>query len=100
MAHGDGPHDADLLDGWERFCDRLREAGAHAFKDPNPPTDLHRVDAFRFFSSFSFCLDRSPEPGGFFCFTGLSTQTNSSIFVQASHGRLIGTPSTSILLRT
>lgn len=48
MAYGDGPADADLKTAWERFCDRLKDAGAYAFKDANPPAPIHRADAFRF----------------------------------------------------
>ncbi|MBB4860085.1 hypothetical protein HNO88_003423 [Novosphingobium chloroacetimidivorans] len=48
MANGDGPADADLKAAWERFCDRLKEAGTYAFKDANPPAPIHRADAFRF----------------------------------------------------
>ncbi|MET0270184.1 MAG: hypothetical protein ABW173_07125 [Sphingomonas sp.] len=48
MALGDGPDDATLHDAWGRFCDALRAAGDLAFKDANPPSGLHRADAFRF----------------------------------------------------
>lgn len=48
MAYGDGPADTDLREAWHRFCERLRDAGDFAFKDANPPSPLHRADAFRF----------------------------------------------------
>jgi hypothetical protein len=48
MAFGDGPYDAALRDAWRQFCQRLQEAGERVFKDYNPPSALHRADAFRF----------------------------------------------------
>lgn len=48
MAYGDGIADADLKNAWERFCDRLKDAGSFAFKDANPAAPIHRADAFRF----------------------------------------------------
>lgn len=48
MACGDGPDDAALSASWNAFCDRLKAAGARAFKDHNPADPLHRADAFRF----------------------------------------------------
>ena len=48
MAFGDSPDDAGLRDAWGQFCDRLRAAGEHAFKDHNSPAPLQRADAFRF----------------------------------------------------
>lgn len=48
MAYGNGPADAALRAAWQRFCDRLREAGDQAFKDANPPAPIQRADAFRF----------------------------------------------------
>jgi len=48
MAFGDSPHDPALRDAWNLFCDRLKQAGALAFKDHNPATPLHRADGFRF----------------------------------------------------
>jgi len=48
MAFGDGRDDDALHSAWNTFCDRLREAGTRAFKDYNPPTPVHRADAFRF----------------------------------------------------
>jgi len=48
MAYGDGPADEALHSAWYAFCDALRVAGDKAFKDANPPSPLHRADAFRF----------------------------------------------------
>lgn len=48
MAFGDGPDDAALKAAWSEFCDRLKAAGERVFKDHNPPSGLHRADAFRF----------------------------------------------------
>ena len=48
MAFGDSPLDHTLRDAWRTFCRRLEQAGERAFKDYNPATPLHRVDAFRF----------------------------------------------------
>ncbi|WCT73614.1 hypothetical protein PQ455_18715 [Sphingomonas naphthae] len=48
MAFGDGPDDAALDTAWGDFCDRLKAAGRHAFKDHNPADPLQRADAFRF----------------------------------------------------
>ena len=48
MAYGSGKADEELWHGWEQFCDHLRNAGRLAFKDFNPPSPLHRADAFRF----------------------------------------------------
>lgn len=48
MAYGNGTADADLKHAWDRFCDRLKDAGANAFKDANPAAPIHRADAFRF----------------------------------------------------
>ncbi len=48
MAFGDFSDDASLRGAWEAFCDQLREAGNQVFKDYNPATAGHRVDAFRF----------------------------------------------------
>src|SRR5215831_11549442 len=48
MAFGDGPDDEALRAAWRQFCARLQAAGDRAFKDYNPPTPLHRADAFRF----------------------------------------------------
>lgn len=48
MAYGDSKDDGALRDRWKTFCGRLQEAGERVFKDDNPPTPLHRADAFRF----------------------------------------------------
>ncbi|MDY6998039.1 MAG: hypothetical protein SW019_15675, partial [Actinomycetota bacterium] len=48
MALGDGSADAQLYQAWAGFCDTLRAAGEQAFKDLNPTSDAHRVDALRF----------------------------------------------------
>ncbi len=48
MAFGDGRDDEALRNGWRLFCERLQAAGDRVFKDYNPPTPLHRADAFRF----------------------------------------------------
>lgn len=48
MAYGDAPADKDLKAAWDRFCDDLKQAGAHAFKNANPANPLQRADAFRF----------------------------------------------------
>jgi len=48
MAFGDCPDDPQLKAAWQRFCERLREAGDLVFKDHNPPNPLQRADALRF----------------------------------------------------
>jgi len=48
MAFGDCRDDEALRSAWRTFCERLEAAGERAFKDYNPPTPLHRADAFRF----------------------------------------------------
>lgn len=48
MAFGDGPDDAALHSAWSDFCARLQRAGEQAFKQANPPSGAHRVDAYRF----------------------------------------------------
>lgn len=48
MAFGDGPDDAALRSAWKEFCVRLQRAGEQVFKDANPASGAHRVDAFRF----------------------------------------------------
>jgi hypothetical protein len=48
MAFGDGRDDEALRSAWRLFCERLQAAGDRVFKDYNPPTPLHRTDAFRF----------------------------------------------------
>jgi hypothetical protein len=48
MAFGDGPDDRALQSAWTQFCARLQQAGEQAFKQANPPSGAHRVDAYRF----------------------------------------------------
>ncbi|MEO3760260.1 DUF1214 domain-containing protein [Mycobacterium sp. B14F4] len=48
MGFGDGPDDAALKSAWGLFCDRLKAAGEHVFKEHNPASGVHRVDGFRF----------------------------------------------------
>ncbi|OBG31213.1 hypothetical protein [Mycobacterium sp. E3198] len=48
MAFGDGPDDAALRAAWNEFCSQLQRAGEEVFKDANPASGAHRVDAFRF----------------------------------------------------
>ncbi|MBX7434964.1 DUF1214 domain-containing protein [Mycobacterium sp. Y57] len=48
MALGDGADDAALNRAWSAFCDTLKSAGEQAFKDLNPTSAAHRVDALRF----------------------------------------------------
>jgi hypothetical protein len=48
MAFGDAAVDKELLEAWERFCDRLKGAGELVFKDVNPATPQQRVDGFRY----------------------------------------------------
>lgn len=48
MAFGDGPDDAALQQAWTEFCARLQRAGEQAFKQANPVSGAHRVDAYRF----------------------------------------------------
>jgi hypothetical protein len=48
MAFGDCRDDEALRTAWKTFCERLQAAGDRVFKDYNPPTPLHRADAFRF----------------------------------------------------
>ncbi len=48
MSFGDCADDNALRNGWQQFCRKLEEAGEDAFKNTNPATGPHRVDAFRF----------------------------------------------------
>ena len=48
VAFGDGPNDAALQSAWTEFCARLQRAGEHVFKEANPASGMHRVDAYRF----------------------------------------------------
>ena len=48
MAFGDGSDDAALQSAWTEFCARLQRAGEQVFKETNPASGMHRVDAYRF----------------------------------------------------
>ena len=48
MAYGDGQDDAALRHAWETFCYRVKAAGLQIFKEHNPASEIHRVDALRF----------------------------------------------------
>ena len=48
MAYGDGQDDAALRRAWETFCYRVKSAGLQIFKEHNPGSEIHRVDALRF----------------------------------------------------
>jgi hypothetical protein len=48
VAFGDNPNDAALRDGWYAFCDRIKEAGDHVFKDESGASDGERTNAFRY----------------------------------------------------
>ncbi|MBV5243008.1 DUF1214 domain-containing protein [Mycolicibacterium sp. PAM1] len=48
MAYGDGPDDVALRRAWETFCYQVKAAGQQIFKEHNPASELHRVDALRF----------------------------------------------------
>ncbi len=48
MAFGDGPDDPALQSAWTQFCAQLQQAGEQVFKQANPPSGAHRVDACRF----------------------------------------------------
>jgi hypothetical protein len=48
MAYGDNPNDEALRDGWYAFCDQIKEAGDHIFKDVSGATDGERTNAFRY----------------------------------------------------
>lgn len=48
MAYGDGPDDVALRRAWEMFCYQVKAAGQQIFKEHNPASELHRVDALRF----------------------------------------------------
>jgi hypothetical protein len=64
MAFGDGPHDAALQAAWSEFCGQLQRAGERVFKDHNPSSGTHRVDAYRFLTqnlgqAFDLALETS-----------------------------------------
>jgi hypothetical protein len=48
MAFGDNPNDPALRDGWYAFCEQIKEAGDHIFKDVSGSTDGERTNAFRY----------------------------------------------------
>lgn len=48
MAFGDNPHDSELLEAWRAFCDRIKEAGVHVFKDESGASDGERTNSFRY----------------------------------------------------
>ncbi|GFM21150.1 uncharacterized protein PO1_contig-109-16 [Mycobacterium sp. PO1] len=48
VGFGEGPDDAALRHAWTGFCARLDAAGELIFKDHNPGSGVHRVDALRF----------------------------------------------------
>lgn len=48
MAYGDDPSDAGLKEAWDKFCERLKQAGTFAFKYANPANAIQRADALRF----------------------------------------------------
>ena len=48
VGFGEGPDDAALRQAWSHFCARLDAAGELIFKDHNPVSGVHRVDALRF----------------------------------------------------
>ncbi len=64
MALGDCPDDKVLKAAWDQFCDRLKQAGAFAFKQASPANPLQRADAFRFLTqnlgqAFDLALETS-----------------------------------------
>ena len=48
MAFGDNPVDASLRDAWHAFCDEVKAAGDHVFKDISGSSDGERTNAFRY----------------------------------------------------
>ena len=48
MAFGDNPNDTALRDGWLAFCDRIKQAADHVFKDESGASDGERTNAFRY----------------------------------------------------
>jgi hypothetical protein len=48
MAFGDNPNDASLRDAWHAFCDQVKAAGDHIFKDAGGASDGERTNAFRY----------------------------------------------------
>jgi hypothetical protein len=48
MAFGDNPNDAALRDAWYAFCEQIKQAGDHVFKDESGASDGERTNAFRY----------------------------------------------------
>jgi hypothetical protein len=48
MAFGDNPIDESLRDGWHAFCEQVKAAGDHVFKDVSGASDGERTNAFRY----------------------------------------------------
>ncbi len=48
MAIGDYERDADLLEGWNAFCEQVRLAGEQVFKDDNGATEVERCSGFNY----------------------------------------------------
>jgi hypothetical protein len=48
MAFGANSNDARLRDAWRAFCDQIKEAGDHVFKDASGTTDGERTNSFRY----------------------------------------------------
>ena len=45
MAFGDNPVDESLRDAWHDFCDEVKAAGDHVFKDISGSSDGERTNA-------------------------------------------------------
>jgi len=74
VAFGDNPNDADLRDGWYGFCEQIKGAADHIFKDESGASDGERTNAFRYLTqnlsqAFDIFLenadDRYPSLHGF-----------------------------------
>ena len=48
MAFGDNPNDGALRDGWLEFCEQIKSAADHVFKDASGASDAERTNAFRY----------------------------------------------------
>ena len=48
MAFGDNPVDESLRAAWHDFCDEVKAAGDHVFKDISGSSDGERTNAFRY----------------------------------------------------
>src|SRR5690348_17804769 len=53
LAFGDNPNDVALRDGWYAFCEQIKEAGDHVFKDVSGASDGERTNAFRYLTQRS-----------------------------------------------